>query len=76
MATASFAGLNNCQPNCERWVFAAGFEWEAAAVLAGDEFIALCALPCFSMSLILLLSERLENAEVLGCDENWSTSKS
>lgn len=36
----------------------------------------LCALPCFGISLILVLLEHLENAGVSSCDENWPTPKS
>lgn len=79
MATASFAGLIIVSvivsAGSLQQVWMGGSSCVSRWWIHCSEWL-LCALPWFSMSLILLLSEHLENTEILGCDENRSTSKS
>lgn len=79
MATASFAGLIIVtvivSAESLRQVWMGGSSCVSRWWIHFSESL-LCALLCFSIALILVLSELLENTGVLGCDENWPTPKS
>lgn len=79
MATASFAGLIIVtvivSAESLQQVWMGGSSCVSRWWIHCSEWL-LRALPCFSISLILVISEHLDNTEVLGCDENRPTPKS